>query len=252
MKLLGTLLISTLLCEPRFARANCEHAHFHGPSAAAAAKTLPDGNILDRGLDVLTPASRSFKVHLESRFPSTGPGSSGLATWFLLDDLVPGQRYETRACYTATQPTDVRLDTFGLHAVHDSPELLASLVESITRHEETSSHPEVVRHVKAALGTNVSTPHNVSATTSTSALLLRIVATADYFTDVQCLMENVPPTYTEIILDPWVHGMIPATVVPIAAYVLAVIAVAYPLARAITRGIESLVDVTQSRDKKDK
>jgi hypothetical protein len=46
--------------------------------------------------------------------------------------------------------------------------------------------------------------------------------------------------------------MIPATVVPIAAYVLAVIAVAYPLARAITRGIESLVDVTQSRDKKDK
>jgi hypothetical protein len=339
MKLPGTLLISTLLvilCEIRPVRANCEHAHFHGPPAAAAVvsaesspvaaggakTTLADGGgggggdgdgddgggatthdaeagsgLLLLPLDVITPASRSLKVHLPSRFPpssspsaaaaagradgngyeaAAGGGSHrdppGLATWFLLDGLVPGQRYEARACYTAIQPTDLKLDAFELDAVRADARLLASLAESLSRttgRREDEFHdddpPRALAAVKSALGSSPATARrrHVStaaaapdddATIPTSALLLRVVAAADYVTDHTHLLDNVPPTYAEIILDPWVLGLVPATAVPIAAYIMAVAAVAVPLARAIADALALLArdddSTTQARAKK--
>jgi len=103
------LLACALICGVPLARANCEHAHFHAPPAVTTQISLP------AGLSVLTPTVRSLKAHLLSRFPSAAaeteteteteasvPAAAGVATWFLLDELVPGQRYETRACYAAT------------------------------------------------------------------------------------------------------------------------------------------------------
>jgi len=87
-----------------FARANCEHAHFHGPpvlTTTSSSSTTPDDDDLPTGLGIITPTSRSLTVQLPSRFPLPDSAPAGLATWFLLDELVPGQRYETRACYTA-------------------------------------------------------------------------------------------------------------------------------------------------------
>jgi len=135
----------------------------------------------------------------------------------------------------------MKLETFELQTVHDDPDLFISL--SRTGHQQGIS-----------LADPNSSANTTTTTTSSSSsrLLLRIVATADYYTDRQDLMESASPTYTEIILDPWVYGLVPATIVPIAAYVLAVAALAYPLARAICRAIESLADCgcTDQRERK--
>jgi hypothetical protein len=51
-------------------------------------------------------------------------------------------------------------------------------------------------------------------------LFLRIQAAADYYTMNQTLMENVPPVFVDIILDPYIFNVFPQSLVPTAAYVL--------------------------------
>ena len=141
----------------------------------------------------------------------------------------------------------MRLDTFELHTVRDTPNLLVSLTESVTRVSGSAAaeHHNLDLALFDAAGDQDRTTPLVK-----SRLLLRVVATADYFTDRHDLMQNVPPTSTEIILDPWVGGLIPATVVPIAGYVVFVAALAYALARTVLPVIASLASATDLQHEK--
>ena len=42
-----------------------------------------------------------------------------------------------------------------------------------------------------------------------STLFLRVFAAADYFTTNKTLMEQVPPVYVDIILDPFIFNIFP-------------------------------------------
>jgi hypothetical protein len=53
-----------------------------------------------------------------------------------------------------------------------------------------------------------------------SALFLQIYAAADYYTMNRTLMENVPPVFVDIILDPYIFNILPRSLVPTIAYVI--------------------------------
>lgn len=52
-----------------------------------------------------------------------------------------------------------------------------------------------------------------------SILFLQILAAADYYTMNKTLMENVPPVYVDIILDPFLFNVFPQSLVPTALYI---------------------------------
>lgn len=52
-------------------------------------------------LATLTPSKPCIRLRLDAMFP-TDTEPLGEASWFLLEDLNPGQRYEVRACWLAT------------------------------------------------------------------------------------------------------------------------------------------------------
>lgn len=53
-----------------------------------------------------------------------------------------------------------------------------------------------------------------------STLFLQIYAAADYYTMNQTIMENVPPVFVDIILDPYIFNILPRSLVPTIAYVI--------------------------------
>lgn len=93
--LLGILL-------PLFAavtHANVEKAIFLAPQAA----TIPSGgsDLDDLGLQRLSPQDPVVRTRLNASFPTTH-APDGTDSWFFLEDLIPGQRYEVRVCWLAT------------------------------------------------------------------------------------------------------------------------------------------------------
>jgi hypothetical protein len=96
-------LIPTLgLILPLFtalAQANVEKTIFLAPAPAAVPSEEPD--LDDLGLERLSPQRPVVRTRLNASFPSTGaPG--GTDSWFFLENLNPGQRYEVRVCWLAT------------------------------------------------------------------------------------------------------------------------------------------------------
>lgn len=91
-------LISILLFTLR-AAANVEKTIFVAPLPW----TVPAENaaIDDLGLDRLSPADFMLRTHLNASFP-TDDQPYGTESWFYLEDLTPGQRYEVRICWMAT------------------------------------------------------------------------------------------------------------------------------------------------------
>jgi hypothetical protein len=79
--------------------ANTEKAIFLGPEPVSIALTHP--TLSDLGLDTLTPANGTLRTSLAAQFPSPDH-PRGTATWLVLDDLTPNQRYEVRVCWAAT------------------------------------------------------------------------------------------------------------------------------------------------------
>ena len=153
--------------------------------------------------------------------------------------------------FVLKQPTDLLLETHDLFVVRSDPDLLVSLAESMARENQTSTNSQ--RNMEAILARATETTDaskHVSRQPIKTQILLRIVATTNYFTDDAILMRNVPPTAIEIILDPWVGGLVPATVVPILVYVLAVAGVAVILAQTVVWILEPLANAGETQDKK--
>lgn len=81
------------------ALANVEKTVFISPDLDTAQSPL-----LKAELKNLSPSAPSIRAHLEAEFP-TDTAPAGKRSWYRLEGLVPGQRYEVRVCWLATVST---------------------------------------------------------------------------------------------------------------------------------------------------
>lgn len=228
--------------------ANVEKTIFLGPETINVPHQRP--TITDLGLEVLSPESaetRAIRTYLEAEFPGKddqGP-RKGKTTWLLLDNLKPGQRYEVRVCWKATQPTSFNLKTHEVPVVWDTPELISSLSEySTTRLEKRSTQEGEEPVQPGRKATERRGEHEASV------LLLEILAAADYFTDDANLMEKVEPVHVDIILDPYVFNVLPRSLIPTVLYVLVVAIVFWLVARRMAAGFREFASEKANSEKK--
>jgi hypothetical protein len=69
---------------------------------APDAVNVPSTHPADLRLDALTPVDWALRTYVEAQFPDPAKAIAGKVSWFVLDDLHPGQRYELRICWAAT------------------------------------------------------------------------------------------------------------------------------------------------------
>ena len=97
-KLLPTLgLLLPLFSE--VVQANVEKTIFLAPAPATIPSEQPA--LDDLGLERLSPQSPVVRTRLNASFPTTD-SPEGTKSWFFLENLNPGQRYEVRVCWLAT------------------------------------------------------------------------------------------------------------------------------------------------------
>jgi hypothetical protein len=98
-----TKLLPTLgLILPFFSgvvQANVEKTIFLAPAIATIPSEQPA--LDDLGLERLSPQSPVVRTRLNASFPTTA-APEGTESWFFLENLNPGQRYEVRVCWLAT------------------------------------------------------------------------------------------------------------------------------------------------------
>jgi hypothetical protein len=82
--------------------ANVEKTIFLAPPAATLPSEEPD--LDDLGLERLSPENHVVRTRLNASFPCT-EAPEGMDSWFFLENLKPGQRYEARVCWLATVRT---------------------------------------------------------------------------------------------------------------------------------------------------
>jgi hypothetical protein len=76
-----------------------EKTIFLGPPATTIPSESPD--LDDLGLERLSPQNAVVRTQLNASFP-TAEAPDGSDSWFFLENLTPGQRYEVRICWLAT------------------------------------------------------------------------------------------------------------------------------------------------------
>ncbi|KAL4749051.1 hypothetical protein BDW72DRAFT_178979 [Aspergillus terricola var. indicus] len=205
-----------------FARANVEKTIFIAPSARSTNLKLDE-----LGLERLTPASGMLRTRLNASFPMNAE-THGTDSWYSLENLSPGQRYEVRICWLATQPTAFTLSTYTIPEVLEDRALFDALNSCSSAAVMSSRQGGVPAVAETALELD-------------SVLLLRISAAADYFSLDQELMENVPPVLADIILDPFLGNVFPKSLIPTAAWIGVVSCMAVVLARWIATEFSSVV-----------
>lgn len=162
-------------------------------------------------LHTLSPSKLSLRLPVDAEFPFE-EAPRGKGTWFYLDSLHPGQRYEVRICWLATQPTAFSLTTYTISEILDSPALLSSLTAGVAEDKRDMSSEDKEKH-------QLSPDHD------TSSLFLLLESAADYFTHNEALMKTVPPVQADIILDPYLFNMLPKSLILTVGY-LVIVAVA--------------------------
>lgn len=203
-----------LLSLASIVRANTEKTIFVAPSFIPHSNVHPGLDSLC--LDVLSPNNSTLHVQLPVAFP-TKAAPRGLQSWYLLDRLQPGQRYELRVCWVATvsphllrthldtalgdqeishvflrpqfgclicslycqQPTEFWLDTFTLTQTFETPDLIQSLAQHAEGRDTASCQP------RPPTGPYASTEQS-------SVLFLRINSAADFYAKDLELMNNPP------------------------------------------------------------
>ncbi|EEP79240.1 predicted protein [Uncinocarpus reesii 1704] len=216
----------------RLVLSNVEKAIFVAPPIDAAqfpAASLRLENLSNLG--TLSPSTPSIRQHLNASFPSeTNP--LGVKSWFRLANLSPGQRYEVRICWLATQPTSFDLNLFTASDILDSSSLLSSFTTFCERHQLA----------------NQRLPPLPNKSPNAITLFLAVDAAADYFTLNQTLMESVPPVAVDIILDAYLMNIFPRSLIPTAVYVACVVVVAWRACRfvqSLVNGIISSGSITE-------
>ncbi|KAJ2906255.1 hypothetical protein MKZ38_002334 [Zalerion maritima] len=196
--------------------ANTEKVIISAPPSSVSPSILPPPlRSLIVGIPILQHNDEDWSIrhHIPAAFPTTSH-PDGIPSWYLLADLNPGQGYEIRICWAATQPTEFKLSTHTSQEVLDDASLRGSLVAfsdgcksslGLSTHElpEESSEADVTDSSK-------------------SALLLQILSAADYVSANATLMSDVPPVFVDVILDPHVIPGVPRSLVPTIACVVVV------------------------------
>ncbi|KAF5244172.1 hypothetical protein FAUST_2524 [Fusarium austroamericanum] len=219
--------------------ANVEKVIFTAPALLPIPQQKP--SLADLRLPVLTPDASEIRTNLSRVFPSTAKDyASGAATWVLLDNLNPEQRYEFRVCWAAIQPTGFVLDVFELDTVWETPELIQSLAGyAFSRQDDgTELHEEL--------------PQPGEKERKASLLLLQIKASADYFTDDEALMKDPPAVLVDLILDPYLFNIVPRSLVPTAGYIVVLAVVSWFIARSVASRLQAIAITADSSDKKKK
>ncbi|OJD21185.1 hypothetical protein ACJ73_07479 [Blastomyces percursus] len=222
----------------------------------------------DLEIERLSPQTPSTRTYALASFPSE-EAPKGFENWFYLDSLKPGQRYEVRICYLATQPTSFTLTTYTVSEVLDSPSLISSLTTFATSHLPTlleqldkdyrqnqqqhlaaDEHPPS-NHFSLPPKLGRSARRDASNRASTSALFLQVHAAADYFTVDRGLMENVPPVHVDVTLDPYLFNIFPKSLLPTALYILILAGVAWAISSLVWAGFEGVADLSK-KNKRDR
>ena len=98
------LLLVLLPLFPLLISANTEKTIVLAPSPVLIPALTP--HLDDLGLQGLSPSSSYLRTQVNASFPNTHDdttdGDSGTDTWYFLENLTPGQRYEVRLCWLAT------------------------------------------------------------------------------------------------------------------------------------------------------
>ncbi|KAK5072538.1 hypothetical protein LTR64_004987 [Lithohypha guttulata] len=205
MHLLSTLF---LVIQCLHALANVEKTIFTAPEHVPIPRDAAIDNLL---LYSLNPARLKIRKYLNASFPSDDK-PHGEESWALLEGLRPGQRYELRVCWLATQPTVFRLDTYTMAESFETSGLISSL--------STYSYSRRDALAESDVNELVASKYVPSAgADNTSLLFLRIQAAADYFSLNKTLMEIVPPVHVDLILDPYLLNVFPRSLVPTAIYI---------------------------------
>lgn len=93
------LPILSFICLAVPAIANVEKTIFTAPESTNFGDARP--NLSNLRLDILSLERLSIRAALPVIFP-TEKHPRGLSSWYILDSLRPGQRYEVRICWAAT------------------------------------------------------------------------------------------------------------------------------------------------------
>lgn len=215
-----------LACLP-FIHANVEKTIFSAPHATSISQDPPNQDTLNV-IPISAPkwGYDAVRTYIQAAFP-TDDLPYGLANWFLLTNLTPGQRYEVRICWLATQPTSFHIDTYTLDEVFSTPVLLTSLTEFADKRQFKIELDELeaIKH----------SPSAIASAAEDSILLLQVQAAADYFTLDKTMMEHVPPVLVDVILDPYLGNIFPTTLIPTAGYLVLVAVGAWFLSSFIWR-----------------
>ncbi|KAI9901728.1 hypothetical protein N3K66_003545 [Trichothecium roseum] len=246
--------------------ANTEKVIFLGPPAINVPLGAP--TISDLNLDVLTPDSSSIRTNLTRVFPTIDPAllteldadadgkrrleqvRPGFYSWFVLDGLSEGQRYELRVCWSALQPTSFSLDVFEVDTVWQIPQLIRSLNSfSRSRLPDTGTP---IRNEEQKLHDRRTAATYSQGEDHKSILFLRVSAAADYFTDDLALMQDPPPVLVDVILDPYLYNILPHSLMLTGVYVVLVAILSFYVARWIASYLEAVADElpSPSRSKK--
>ncbi|KAL1968732.1 hypothetical protein VTN77DRAFT_1558 [Rasamsonia byssochlamydoides] len=271
---LSIQLILTLLFA-HLTTANVEKTIFIAPHPSPIPAENP--GLDDLGLERLSPSGFVVRTYLNASFP-TEDAPRGSESWFYLEDLNPGQRYEVRICWLATQPTAFTLTTYTLPETISDPALLSALgAFSSARLSSTTSPPShsdlsgghnqqdpVVpvphqpkarhhRHHRRSRSTVEKTQDPLGLTSQAeSVLFLRVFAAADYFTLNTSLTETVPPVMVDVILDPFLLNVFPRSLVPTAVWIVVVAALAWFIGGWVVKTFSEIISSAAAADDEDK
>ncbi|OCK78114.1 hypothetical protein K432DRAFT_406743 [Lepidopterella palustris CBS 459.81] len=184
--------------------ANTEKIIFLGPSPITISNVHP--GLDDLRLDTLSPVGQhTLETRLSVKFP-TEAEPRGVESWYLLEGLEEGRRYEVRICWPATQPTQFWLDVHQITEVFETPLLISSLaIYSEQRQDLSLEDPDYGKQD--------------SSTISASVLFLRVHSAADYYSSNRTLMEYPPAVDVDIILDPYLLNILPQSLGPTVIYI---------------------------------
>lgn len=233
-------ILFLLLLQISAVLSNTEKVIFLGPTSLNVPVEHP--TIEDLKLEALSPLSWSLRTHIQAEFP-TNSSAYGQSSWFLLHRLQEGRRYEVRICWAATQPTSFRMDTYDLPTVFETPELVTSLADFSNERQMDAlevSEPSIAKRQ--------SFKHSYDDVSST--LFLHVYAAADYYTTNKTLMEQVPPVYVDIILDPFLLNVFPRSLVPTASYIILLAVGSWFLSKYISRYLRAVGNSIMDTEKK--
>lgn len=228
------------------ALANVEKIIFSAPPPSFIPLASP--SLEDLHLDALTPAAPSLTRNVSRAFPSES-APRGLESWYLLDNLSEGQRYELRICWAAIvspfdserrvtqanedqEPTSFDIDVYELETVWEDPALISSLAAY------AQAQPKQTKK------------DNQQGERKASVYLARVRAAADYFAQDKALMERPPPVLAELILDPYLFNAVPTSLLPTVGYILVVAALSFYVARWIAAKMASVAAADEDKKRR--